>query len=295
MGVDVRILLFAENETQAEQSSRAAFNRINQINHICSDYLANSEVSKLSRTHNEWVSVSDDLWAVLSYAQSLSEKTRGAFDITGGRLSIEWRKARFTQRLPDPAAMERAKNSVSYHHLILNPETREVKLSHPGMKIDLGALAKGYAADKALEVISQRGHNYALIDASGDMVMSAHPDGSWPLFINDQNNSKDALALKLQHCAVATSGASLQHLEIDHTTHSHIYNPATGSALTHNLQCSIIAPSCMQADALATAASVLGAKKGRMLINQFEDTEAYFKSPTEIISTKNFLQFAHRD
>ena len=295
MGVDVRILLFSDNAEQAKQASRAAFDRIEAINQVCSDYLVSSEVSKLSQTHDSWVDVSDDLWKVISYAQSLSEKTRGAFDITGGRLSIEWRQARFTNKLPGNISLKNALNTVSYKHLELDKKNKRVKLKQQGMRIDLGALAKGYAADEALKQLSAQGIQYVLIDASGDMAMSAHPQGAWKIFINNKNRATNAPFLRLSNCAIASSGAALQHLKNGEEVYSHIYDPLNGKALTHNLQATIIAKSCMEADALATASSVLGPQKGLTLLENETQVEGYFLNNDEKLFTPAFPPLAFRN
>ena len=288
MGTDFRIILYAPSDKMAQKASLKAFERIAEIDQTCSDYIAESELSRLSRTHNEWIPLSNDLWNVLSYAQELAAQSNGAFDITCGALTLPWRIARYRKKLPSEETLQRALSRVGYQKLLLDSKTQSAKLVQSGMRLDLGALAKGYAADQALISLKNEGVKFALIDASGDMLMTKHPFDSWKIFINDHNNSSHASHLKLQAAAIATSGDAIQHLKIDSTKHSHIIDPRTGHALTQSSRVTIISSSAMEADALASTLSVLGAQKGIQFLKKLDSNAVLISQNNETFKTNNF-------
>src|SRR5688500_7825843 len=151
MGVPFRIVLYAGSEAEAEAGATAAFARIAELNAIMSDYETDSELSELSRSSEQGspeVRVSDDLWTVLERSQQLAYETDGAFDITIGPCVALWRKARREQEFPDAARLETARGKVGYRNLVLQRRNKAAKLLRFGMRLDLGAIAKGYAADE---------------------------------------------------------------------------------------------------------------------------------------------------
>src|SRR5262249_37764051 len=122
MGVPFRIVLYAPDQATGEVAANAAFQRVQQLNDIMSDYDAESELSQLSRSSGQGkeVRVSDDLWFVLQRAQELAERSGGAFDITVGSFVNLWRRARREHQLPDPSRLERARQSVGYWRVRMN-------------------------------------------------------------------------------------------------------------------------------------------------------------------------------
>lgn len=288
MGTDFRLILFSKSQKHAEQAAKNAFDRIKQIDESCSDYIAESELSRLSRTHNEWIAVSKDLWNVLNYAQELSSKSKGAFDVTCGPLTLKWRIARYQGKRPTDNELKRSLARTGYQKLLLNSESQSVKLTQAGMRLDLGALAKGYAADQALLALKSNKIQYALIDASGDMLMTDHPHSYWKIYINDQNSSQGSRYLKLQAGAIATSGDAIQHLKINAQKHSHIIDPRTGQALINSPRVTIISKTAMQADALASCLSVLPLSQGFELISALPQTAALLQTSETTHSSPHF-------
>ena len=157
MGLPFRITLYAADEAAARAAADAGFARVAEMNAVFSDYEPDSEVSRLSRTHNEWVPVSTELWRVLEHGQKLAEKTDGAFDITIGPLVNTWRRARRKKEMPSPELLAEMRARVGWRKLELDPERKAARLLAPDMRIDLGGIAKGYAIDAALAVVMKRG------------------------------------------------------------------------------------------------------------------------------------------
>jgi thiamine biosynthesis lipoprotein len=276
MGLPFRIVVYAPEKPAAEAAARAAFDRIKQLNDILSDYEDDSELSRLSRTagSGQAVKVSDELWLVLKRSQDLAERTDGAFDVTVGPVVSLWRKARREKKLPDAARLAQALEAVGHPKLHLDDRRHTAELLAPRMRLDLGAIAKGYAVDEALKLLRRRGLARALVAGGGDMAMGDPPPGKrgWRIEIAplDTTNSPPAQFVLLANTGLATSGDLFQNLEIGGKRYSHIVNPRTGIGLTDHSLVTVIAPDGLTADSLATAVSVLGPDNGIRLV---EDTK----------------------
>jgi len=274
MGVPFRIVLYAPDKPTADQAARAAFGRITQLNDILSDYDTDSELSRLSQTAGSGraVQASADLWFVLKRSQELAQRTDGAFDVTVGPVVSLWRKARREKRLPAPAKLAEALKAVGYRNLVLDPQCHAARLLVPYMRLDLGAIAKGYAVDAALKVLRARGVTRALVSGGGDMVAGDPPPGKrgWRIEVAplDVTNAPPARFVLLANAGLATSGDLFQHLEIDGKRYSHIVDPHTGIGLTDHSLVTVIAPDGITADGLSTAISVLGPEAGARLVEK---------------------------
>jgi FAD:protein FMN transferase len=268
MGVPFRIVLFATDKAGADTAANAAFARVEQLNDILSDYDTDSELSRLSQTagHGQAVHVSDDLWRVLERAQKIAQETEGAFDITCGPAVSLWRKARREKKLPDAAKLDEARRAVGHQNLRLNARAHTAELLVPYMRLDLGAIAKGYAVDEAIQVLRRHGIGSALVSGGGDMAVSGAPPGlyGWRIELAplDVTNAPPAEFVLLRNVALATSGDVFQHVEIDGIRYSHIVDPRTGVGLTDHSLVVVIAKDCMMADSLSTTVSVLGPVRG---------------------------------
>jgi thiamine biosynthesis lipoprotein len=274
MGVDFRISLYACDSEVANNAAKAAFERIQELNHVYSDYTADSELRQLCENSEPGrpVQISDDLLPVIDESLRLSRESNGAFDITVGPLTKLWRRARRRKLLPEKEALASAMSLVGYKMIRLNRECQTVELLRPGMRLDLGGIAKGRAADEALEVMRSYGIRRALVDASGDLVAGDPPPGGngWVVDIAnlDPERSVPAARIELSNCAVATSGDAFQSVEIAGRRYSHIVNPRTGFGLSRRSSVTVIAPTGMGADSLASALSVLEPETGLALLRK---------------------------
>jgi thiamine biosynthesis lipoprotein len=272
MGVPFRLLLYAPDQAGADQAAEAAFRRVQQLNDILSDFEAESELSKLSRSSGQGreIPVSDDLWFVLRRAQALAERSGGAFDITVGPCVNLWRRARRQHQLPDPARLAQARKAVGYQHLRLNPKRQTVELLVADMRLDLGGIGKGFAVDEALKTLKRLGLSRALVEGGGDVVVGDPPPGkpAWRIELAplDVTNAPPARFLLLKNAAISTSGDLYQRLEIEGKRYSHIIDPATGIGLTNHSLVNVIAPQGITADSLTKVVSVLGPQKGLKLV-----------------------------
>jgi thiamine biosynthesis lipoprotein len=274
MGMPFRIVLFASEKAVADRAAEAAFQRIQRLNDIMSDYDPDSELSKLSRTSGQGkeVVVSKNLWFVLNRGQTLAERSGGAFDVTVGPYVNLWRRARRQQELPDPARLAQARQAVGYKHVRLNPSRHTVELLVPNMRLDLGGIAKGYAVGEALKVLRTQGVDRAMVEGGGDLAVSEPPPGkkSWRVELSslDATNAPPARFLALKNRAISTSGDLYQRLEIDGIRYSHIVDPRTGVGLTNHCVVNVIAPDSITADSLTKVVSVLGPEAGLKFIDE---------------------------
>jgi thiamine biosynthesis lipoprotein len=301
LGTLVRVVVYTPGEEAARDAFRAAFERIRDLDRLLSDYREDSELNQVTRSApGRAVRVSDDLFAVLATADDLARATDGAFDITQGPVVRLWREARRTSRAPDPAALREARERSGFRRMRLDAATRTVTFDAPAMALDVGALGKGYAASEAIRVLGKLGVRSALVAASGDLAFGDAPPGQrgWRIGID---SGEGALApvpavLELTNAAVSTAGGREQYVEIDGRRYSHIVDPASGMGLTDDLTVTVVAPHGLEADALDTAISVLGARRGLELIESRPATAALIvqrtKSGTRALPSSRFAALA---
>jgi thiamine biosynthesis lipoprotein len=265
MGADFSILIDEDDHKKAEDGAKAAFLEAQRLNNVFSDYESESELSLFSQRSGDelFQPLSSDLLKILRISKELAVETEGAFDITIGPFSRLWRISRFKKMLPVEEKLEHAKKRVGYEKLILDFKNKQGKLLVSGMVLDLGGIAKGYAADRMLEVLKANKINRVLIDAGGDLLTGDAPRGKkgWKIDIGGRRHP-DLPSLVLSNKAVATSGDMEQSITFNGKTYSHLINPKSGIGLTTLSQVSVIAPTCMHADALASATLVLGKSQG---------------------------------
>lgn len=281
MGVPVRLVLYTESEEKANSTANAVFESFKKLNDIMSDYDSDSELSRISQISNDahdrdgtatWVPVGDDLFAVLKASKHYGEISDGAFDITVSPLVRLWRRSRRQRELPKKRYLDQYKELVGVHLWEIDDETRSVRLLKRGMRLDLGGIAKGYAIDRAFEICKERGISSVLIDAGGDIRIGEAPPEKWKIEMKNAESGKKLLFL--ENIAMATSGDAFQYVEIDGVRYSHLIDPKTGLGLTRSSTVSVIAPTAMQADVLASAVTVLGPKKGLELIDAQKNVSA---------------------
>jgi thiamine biosynthesis lipoprotein len=273
MGVSVRILLYAPSPEIAQKAAKEAFASFHTLNGIMSDYDSDSELSRLC-VNNGSDQVSEDLFTVLRAAKHYCTISEGAFDITVGPMVRLWRRSRRQRELPKELHIEQAKALVGNSLWELDECSRSVRLLKTGMRFDLGAIAKGYAIDKAFEIIQKHGIASQLVDAGGDFRLgSAPPDKEgW-------NITQSGETVWMKETAMATSGDRFQFVDIDGVRYAHIVDPKTGLGMTEAKTVHITAPTAMEADALATAVFVLGQEKGTALIRKLPNVSMKIVTP----------------
>ena len=265
----MEFVLYAPSAAIADAAAAAGYRRIAELEQAMSDYRADSEIRSLTRlaAPGQPCPVSPNLGHVLSLAQDISQRTEGAFDVTVGPLVRLWRRAARTGQVPQSSRIDTALQTVGYCYLRVDQAQRQVTLARPGMRIDLGGIAKGYIADRALEQLQSQGVSAALVDAGGDLAIGAAPPGKPGWRIGVAPLDEPVTFLTLSRCGVASSGDSARGFVADGRRWSHIIDPRSGWALQNAWSATVIADTCAEADALASAACVAGPHAARRWLN----------------------------
>jgi thiamine biosynthesis lipoprotein len=304
MGTRFQIIVYAPDEATAKRATREAFDRIATLDGIMSDYRPTSELMHLCRkAGGDPVRVSEKLFFVLAKAQEVSRLSDGAFDVSVGPIVRLWRRARRTQRMPDPQELEQARQLVGYRNIELDEKARTVRLKKPGMLLDLGGIAKGYAADEAQAVLARHKITRALVAAGGDIAVSGPPPDApgWKIGIAplEDPEKKPSRYLILHDAALSTSGDAEQHVIIDGKRYSHIVDPRTGIGLVGRLSVTVVARRGITADSMTKVVSVLGPERGLRIIDETEGAAAFVVRATgkgqETFSSRRFSDIPSQD
>ena len=272
MGTLVEITLIGDEEETAKKAALQAFQEIKRIEHLMSPWIESSDVSRVNRlAGKEWVEVSVETLEVINKAREVSELSKGAFDITVGPLVQVWRKARERGIPPSKEELKNFLALVNFRDLIVNSEGK-VFLKKKGMAIDLGGIAKGYAVDKAFELLIGLGYKNLIVNAGGDLrVGGTKLDQPWSIGIQHPRESQKIMArISISDAAIATSGDYEKFFIHQGKRYHHILNPKDGFPAEGCQSVSIIYKEGMMADALATAVFVLGPEKGYSLCQRLE-------------------------
>jgi thiamine biosynthesis lipoprotein len=274
-----------DEKPRFEQALDAAFARIRTLDKILSDYDDASELSRLSAASPtaKRVPVSGELWRALERADAMSRLTDGAFDATVGPLTRLWRRSRRQRELPSAERLMAAREAVGYQFVRLHAAEQSVELLRPNMRLDMGGIGQGLAADEALAELRRWGFPRALVNASGDIVAGEPPPdmAGWRVGIAPLDPSaRPSHFLSLKLGAVSTSGDAFQFVEIAGQRYSHIVDPRTGLGVVDRSSVSVVASDGVTADALATALCVLGPVRGLELIDRLPNMAALYVQAT---------------
>ena len=292
LGTIVDLTLYAPTETLANEAARSAFSRVKELDLIFSDYKADSELMRLCAEAGTGhrVKVSPELFDAFKLSLTISEESEGAFDVTIGPLVKLWRTARKQRRLPTSEQISAAKELVGWKLIRLDENERTVELLRKGMQLDFGGMAKGLIAQEVSDKLRSLGINRSLVAISGDIVAGDSPPGTdgWRVAVGSLNQKSKATGdtsngriLKMQNCAVSTSGDEFQYVEIDGVRYSHIVDPSTGKGMTRRSSVTVIAPNGALADVLDTAACLMGPARGLRLIEHHDTVEGMIVQATD--------------
>lgn len=260
MGTLFKITCYSDNQHQIDAATEAAFDLAEKINAVASDYIADSELLSFSKlSHGKAHSVSQLLFPLLFEAQKYAVQTKGNFDPTLGPLTKLWRESRRRKTLPSDQKLNSALTASGYKKMLLDEANRTLTFTEPGMRLDLGGIAKGQTADAMLAVFKNHSLPRTSITCGGDVRVGDPPPGAkhWKVKVVTQNTQRTRSSpLELTNQAVSTSGDLHQFIEIDGQRYSHIINPKTGLGLTQPKTATVIAPTAAESDAMATASCV---------------------------------------
>ena len=253
------------------------FSLLGKYEKLFSKTIETSDIYRINNAGVAEVAVDRDTVQLLTMAREYSLISDGAFDITvGGVLSL-WDFKAGNPRLPDAAALAAAAAHVDYSKVVINGDT--VRLDDPDTRLDVGGIAKGYAADRLEEYMRSQGITSAFINLGGDtLAIGQKPDGStWRIGIADPVDGTNTDIVILRDRSVVTSGTGYRGFTLDGQRYHHIITPDTGMpADTGLLSVSVVCTGAARADALATACFVMGRERGMEMIEMMDDAEALF-------------------
>jgi thiamine biosynthesis lipoprotein len=265
----------SEPSALAHQAINNAINEIERITALFSEWEPTSRISEINhKAGKRAVSVEPEVFRLISEALYISELSQGKFDITFKSAGKLWD---FRQQLiPDSDALLNAVSAINYKNVELNKSKQTIYLKNEQTQIGLGGIAKGYAIDRAAQVIRKAGFEVFYINAGGDLYASSGSQSKrWKVGVQDPDDSNELIALiPIANAAVATSGDYERYFEKDGIRYHHIIDPATGQPARLARSVTIISARAYMADALATAVFVLGPKNGMALIEELEGVEA---------------------
>lgn len=261
MGTRFVISCYHEDAAVVAEAVTAAFSEADRINEVASDYIADGELLSIGKVPaGTSVKISPLLFGLLEQALLQAEKTGGLFDPTIGPLTKLWRESRRRKSLPDGETLSSARAAVGWRKLILDPKGSTATFTLPGMRLDLGGIAKGQAADRMLAILERYGIRRASVTAGGDVRVGDPPPGKegWNIGVRNIDVGHNSSELILRNQAVSTSGDLRQFVEIAGVRYSHIIDPATGLGLTQPVAATVIAGDAATSDALDAASCIAG-------------------------------------
>ncbi len=277
MGTRFELAAVSEDEELADKAIEAGIKEIQRIEALISEWQPTSQTSAINRSAGGMpVPVDEELYELIRRSLRISELTGGAFDISWAAADKVWKFDGSMKEMPSPEAVATSIRHIGYQKIQLIPETYSVYLQEKGMKIGFGAIGKGYAANRARDVMRGMGIKSGVVNAAGDMITwGRQADGQpWYIGIADPAEKDKVFSwLTANETAVVTSGNYEKYAEINGKRYAHIIDPRTGYPATGLKSVTIICPDAELADALATATMVLGREEGLYLINQLKGVE----------------------
>jgi thiamine biosynthesis lipoprotein len=279
MGNRFELTVVAENEKWANERIEAGITEIQRIERLLTTFSDDSETNQVNQNAGiAPVTVSRETFSLVERALRISALTQGAFDITYG--SIDKRLWNFDQNmteLPDKATAKKMVRLINYRNVEMDSNKCTIYLKEKGMRIGFGGIGKGYAAERAKQVMKEQGVKSGVVNASGDLCAWGYqPDGKpWTIGIVNPNGAHEVFSyLSITDLAVATSGNYEKYIMIDGKKYSHTIDPRTGLPVTGIKSVTIITTNAEIADAMATPVTIMGIYTGLDLINQMNNIEA---------------------
>jgi len=273
MGTTVTIEAAGVDRDTLEEASAAAFEEMARIEGLMSSYRPDSDVSRLTAASRE-ATVAPETAEVIALGLEIARRSGGAFDLALGRLKALWGIESESPQVPTPAEIAVALQGIGPEALTISG--RHVTKASPLLAIDLGAIAKGYAVDRAIEVLRDAGVPSAAVNAGGDIGLLGDKQGRpWRIGIQHPRRLDEVLiTLEVNGRAVVTSGDYERSFERDGRRYHHLFDPQSGYPADRCQSVTVLAPRAVLADALATALFVLGPEQGLQLLRNYPEVDA---------------------
>lgn len=295
------MILEGDDEIRLRAAGEEALSEIERLDTQLSTYRSMSDINRINaRAASGPIPVEPRLFFLLQLAERLYRVTNGAFDITIGPLMQCWGFVRGTGQVPDPETLAEARGKTGMHLVRLNEEDRTIEFARPGVRLDLGAIGKGYAIDEAVLILREAGVTSAFIHGgTSTMYAMGKPqeNDAWKVAIRypdadeaDRSQESIMAVVALENEALSVSAVSGKSFEVDGTEYGHVLDPRTGWPTSGAVQTAVALPSATESDALSTGLLVLAREGMELLLDYNETIRAMVVYPQEGTSPYEVIQ-----
>jgi thiamine biosynthesis lipoprotein len=279
MGTEFTLDLYARNQAQADSLFELAFDEIDRIDDLLSNYKPSSELSRISQDAATAPIVTDpETFLFLKRSLYWSYVSNGAFDITVGPLLRSWGLFQHEGHVPSDAELATARGGVGWRKIALDPATRSVRFSggHP-LDLDPGSIGKGFAVDAVIALLREQGVTRAFLSAGSSTLygLGTPPGkGGWPVTIPDPRSPTSSATLYLHNMSLSTGACTVKFFVLDGHRYCHIFDPRTGKPVEGTIQTTVLSPSATDSDALSTVVFVLSPDASARILKNRPSTSA---------------------
>ena len=296
MGNHFEISVVADDEDWAINKINEGVVEIKRIEKLLTTFSDDSQTNQINAHAGiEPVKVSREVFDLIERSIRISTVNQGAFDISYGSVDKSlWNFDTTMKKLPSREVAKQAVKLINYKNIVLDRDKSTVFLKEKGMRIGFGGIGKGYAAEKAKEIMKASGVENGIVNASGDLTTwGFQPDGKpWTIGIADPNLAQHIFSyLSVTNLSIATSGNYEKFVMIGGKKYSHTINPKTGLPISGIKSVTIISTNAEIADAMATPVTVMGVKAGLFMVNQINNLEAIIIDDNNKIYTSKNIHF----
>lgn len=295
MGTYVRVQIFDNGK---EDILEKAFDRIKELDKKITVNDPGSEVDEINdQAGIQPVKVSDDVYRLIDDAIYYSEDSDGGFDLTIGPITELWHIGFDDARKPEQSEIDEKLKLVDYKKVVLDENEKTVYLEEKGMKLDLGAIAKGFITDEVVQVLVDNGVTTGIVDLGGNIyALGDSPrseDGNWKIGIQDPNEARNTIAGSItnKNMSLVTSGIYERNLEVDGKLYHHLFDGRTGYPSDNEIAgVTIISETSLSGDGLSTGVFSMGVVKGMEYVENRNDIEAIFITKDDSIYLSSGIQ-----
>jgi FAD:protein FMN transferase len=291
MGTRCYVELWADDPAKGNDAIDAVMAELRRIDNLMSHYKPESQLSQINQYGNERpVQVDKELFDLIKLSTHYSQITAGAFDITYASVGYLYDYPRHIH--PTEEQIREKLPAVNWRNMLLDEEHHTVRFEHPGMRIDLGGIGKGYAVDRGIDILKARGIERALVTAGGDSrIIGDRLGRPWLVAVRHPDNpNKVVTRIPLSDSAVSTSGDYERYFDEGGVRYHHIIDPRTGHSASKVRSATILAPTATQTDGMSKTAFVLGPEKALEIINRMPEYDAVFVLPDGRVLYSNGLR-----
>ena len=288
MGTIFSVVAYGSEAKLLQEAIDRAFQEIDRLENLMSHYKPDSELSRINReAARRPVPVTPELFELLESSLTYSRQTDGAFDITIGPLMKLWGFFSRCGRVPARSELAETLQRIGYRHVKLDPQARAIAFDRPSVELDLGAIGKGYAIDRAVATLRAQGIAQALVSSGSSSIyaLGAPPrEQGWEVSLcHPLDRRKQARSLRLRNLSISISGAHEQRFVLEGKMYGHLLDPRTAMPVENMLMTVVIAESNAASDALSTAFFVSGPDPSRAHLQDHPDlTALFYRSTTSL-------------